>query len=68
MYLGPTTYGVAKRVRDNDPDLHENQTMYSCGSLAPRMSKGGGGGCSGGSNFKKVNFLLINEYNNPCLK
>jgi len=51
---GPTTYGVAKRVRDNDPDLHENQTMYSCGSLAPRMSKGGGGGCSGGSNFKKV--------------
>jgi len=50
---GPATYGVAKRIRDNDPELHENQTMYSCGSLAPRMSRGGGGGCSGGSKFRK---------------
>lgn len=49
---GPATYGVAKRSRDNDPELHENQTMYSCGSLAPKMSRGGGG-CSGGSKFRK---------------
>lgn len=28
-------------MRDNDPDLHENQQMYSCGSLAPKMHRGG---------------------------
>ena len=28
-------------MRDNDPDIHTDQTMYSCGSLAPKMSKGG---------------------------
>eukprot|EP00088_Acartia_fossae_P034486 TRINITY_DN3539_c0_g1_i5.p1 TRINITY_DN3539_c0_g1~~TRINITY_DN3539_c0_g1_i5.p1 ORF type:complete len:776 (-),score=143.13 TRINITY_DN3539_c0_g1_i5:435-2762(-) len=55
LETGPATYGVAKRIRDNDPDLHENQTMYSCGSLAPKMGRGGGGGgCSGGSKFKKA--------------
>lgn len=40
------TYGVAKRRRDNDPQLHEDKQMYSCGSLAPKMGRGGGGGCS----------------------
>ncbi|RUS87848.1 hypothetical protein EGW08_004381 [Elysia chlorotica] len=38
----PATYGVVKQLRDNDMDLHTNQTMYSCGSLAPKMSRGGG--------------------------
>ncbi|GAB1608917.1 uncharacterized protein LOC115226077, partial [Argonauta hians] len=42
---GPATFGVAKQRRDNDPDLHTNKQMYSCGSLAPKMGRGGGGGC-----------------------
>ncbi|ROT82029.1 uncharacterized protein [Penaeus vannamei] len=42
---GPATYGVVKRKRDNDMDLHSNKQMYSCGSLAPKMGRGGGG-CS----------------------
>ena len=29
----PANFGVVKKMRDNDPELHENQTMYSCGSL-----------------------------------
>ena len=42
-----SNFGVAKRIRDNDPDLHTNQTMYSCGSLAPKMKgTGSSGGCS----------------------
>ena len=40
---GPAQFGVAKKVRDNDPALHEDQTLYSCGSLAPKMRSGGGG-------------------------
>ena len=35
-------FGVVKRLRDNDISLHENQPMYSCGSLAPKMGRGGG--------------------------
>ncbi|XP_078593864.1 uncharacterized protein LOC144871827 [Branchiostoma floridae x Branchiostoma japonicum] len=42
---GPATYGVVKKLRDNDMDLHTNQTMYSCGSLAPKMGRGRTGGC-----------------------
>ena len=42
---GPATYGVAKTLRDNDVSLHSNKVMYSCGSLAPKMGRGGGG-CS----------------------
>ncbi|XP_078673655.1 uncharacterized protein LOC144912352 [Branchiostoma floridae x Branchiostoma belcheri] len=42
---GPATYGVVKKLRDNDMDLHTNQTMYSCGSLAPKMGRGRSGGC-----------------------
>ena len=37
----PAHFGVAKQLRDNDPELHENQTMYSCGSLAPKMKRKG---------------------------
>eukprot|EP00188_Purpureofilum_apyrenoidigerum_P003584 Plantae.Rhodophyta-Purpureofilum_apyrenoidigerum.ctg3796.p1 GENE.Plantae.Rhodophyta-Purpureofilum_apyrenoidigerum.ctg3796~~Plantae.Rhodophyta-Purpureofilum_apyrenoidigerum.ctg3796.p1 ORF type:complete len:651 (-),score=118.46 Plantae.Rhodophyta-Purpureofilum_apyrenoidigerum.ctg3796:96-2048(-) len=38
-----TQYGAAhKLARDNDEDLHTGQTMYSCGSLAPKLRKGGG--------------------------
>ncbi|XP_045581052.1 uncharacterized protein [Procambarus clarkii] len=40
---GPAMYGVVKRKRDNDMDLHSNKQMYSCGSLAPKMGRGGGG-------------------------
>lgn len=52
----PAQFGVVKKLRDNDADLHTNQTMYSCGSLAPKMGRGSnadgtsakrqGGGCS----------------------
>ncbi|CAL1530399.1 unnamed protein product [Lymnaea stagnalis] len=38
----PATYGVVKQLRDNDMDLHTDQQMYSCGSLAPKMGRGGG--------------------------
>ena len=43
-------FGVVKQLRDNDVALHENQPMYSCGSLAPKMGRGGG--CSD-SRFQK---------------
>lgn len=39
---GSSTYGVAKRLRDNDMELHTDKQMYSCGSLAPKMGRGGG--------------------------
>ena len=43
---GPATYGVAKKLRDNDMELHTDRQMYSCGSLAPKMGRGSrGGGC-----------------------
>ena len=42
----PANFSVAKRIRDNDVELHEDQQMYSCGSLAPKMGRGGGGGCT----------------------
>lgn len=44
-------FGVVKQLRDNDVALHENQPMYSCGSLAPKMGRGGG--CSD-SRFQKA--------------
>ncbi|KAK4528906.1 hypothetical protein GAYE_SCF66G6854 [Galdieria yellowstonensis] len=38
-----TQFGVAhKLAHDNDKELHLEQTMYSCGSLAPKLK----GGCS----------------------
>merc|ERR1711997_359192 len=54
MSKDPANFGVVKQLRDNDPQLHENQTMYSCGSLAPKMKRsvGGGGGCTD-CKFKK---------------
>jgi len=39
---GPATFGVIKRLRDNDMELHTDRQMYSCGSLAPKMRRGGG--------------------------
>jgi len=46
---GSGTYGVVKRVRDDGAvdHAHSNQVMYSCGSLAPKMGRGGtrSGGC-----------------------
>eukprot|EP00127_Corallochytrium_limacisporum_P001876 Clim_evm31s88 gene=Clim_evmTU31s88 len=43
-----TTFGVAKPIgdlkhaHDNDDALHTDQVMYSCGSLAPKLRRGGG--------------------------
>lgn len=38
-----TGYGAAAKVaRDNDVELHTGQVMYSCGSLAPKLRRGGG--------------------------
>lgn len=38
-----TGYGAAAKIaRDNDADLHTGQVMYSCGSLAPKLRRGGG--------------------------
>ncbi|ESO94206.1 hypothetical protein LOTGIDRAFT_232463 [Lottia gigantea] len=45
---GPATYGVVKKLRDNDMELHTDKQMYSCGSLAPKMGRGSSnksGGC-----------------------
>ena len=53
FHAGPAEFGVAKKIRDNDISLHENQTMYSCGSLAPKMNKGGSGGCTDAKFRKK---------------
>lgn len=38
---GPGKYGIVKRIRDNDPDLHSDKQVYSCGSLAPKLGRGG---------------------------
>lgn len=38
-----TGYGAASKLaRDNDVELHTDQVMYSCGSLAPKLRRGGG--------------------------
>jgi len=54
LETGPANFSVAKKIRDNDADLHENQQMYSCGSLAPKMGRGGGGGGCTDSKFRKA--------------
>jgi len=46
-------FGVAKRYRDNDFSTHEDQVMYSCGSLAPKMSRSGCTDCK----FKRLSEL-----------
>ena len=38
----PAVFGVVKRAKSNDENAHTDQVMYSCGSLAPRMKRGGG--------------------------
>eukprot|EP01135_Chromosphaera_perkinsii_P009593 Nk52_evm43s1810 gene=Nk52_evmTU43s1810 len=40
--MGANDMALAKKSRDNDVDLHTNQQMYSCGSLAPKLRRGGG--------------------------
>ena len=50
----PAVFGVAMA----DDPAHTNQVMYSCGSLAPKMGRGGGkapgaGGCSASHHFKR---------------
>jgi len=35
-----TQFGVAKEVKADTS--HENATMFSCGSLAPKLKRGGG--------------------------
>ena len=43
-----TLFGVAaeRTQRANDKELHTDKTMFSCGSLAPKLQRGGGGdGC-----------------------
>lgn len=38
-----TQFGVAaKRARDNNIAAHTDQTMFSCGSLAPKLKRSGG--------------------------
>ncbi|CDF37864.1 unnamed protein product [Chondrus crispus] len=38
-----TKYGAASKLaRDNDASLHTDQITYSCGSLAPKLRRGGG--------------------------
>eukprot|EP01094_Clydonella_sp_ATCC50884_P017104 TRINITY_DN2918_c0_g1_i1.p1 TRINITY_DN2918_c0_g1~~TRINITY_DN2918_c0_g1_i1.p1 ORF type:complete len:832 (-),score=205.17 TRINITY_DN2918_c0_g1_i1:39-2534(-) len=38
-----TTFGVAaKKSRANDPSLHTDQQVFSCGSLAPKLKRGAG--------------------------
>ncbi|KAJ8045682.1 putative serine/threonine-protein phosphatase PP2A regulatory subunit [Holothuria leucospilota] len=42
---GPATFGVAKTRQEIETELHSDQQMYSCGSLAPKMGRGRDGGC-----------------------
>eukprot|EP01083_Nonionella_stella_P246082 854784_1 len=45
-YENVTLFGVAaKKIRDNDPNLHTGQQQYSCGSLAPKLKKATRSGC-----------------------
>ena len=49
MDTRPANFGVIKEIRSSDNDgIVENQTMYSCGSLAPKMKAGGGCSASHG--------------------
>ena len=45
----PAQFGVVREIQNNKC---ENQTMYSCGSLAPKM-KATGGGCSAAHGFSR---------------
>jgi len=60
----PAQFGVVKDLHANfgemDP-LHTNQQMYSCGSLAPKMGRGGCSDCR----FKKPSEPW--EYSDGCI-
>ncbi|CAG5080421.1 Oidioi.mRNA.OKI2018_I69.PAR.g9583.t1.cds [Oikopleura dioica] len=51
---GPGQFGVVRRIQQ-DEDKQENGTMYSCGSLAPKMKakQPTGGGCSSCTSFTR---------------
>ena len=45
VMLTPHSYicsALPQRARANDPALHTDKTMFSCGSLAPKLQRGGG--------------------------
>ncbi|XP_076807536.1 uncharacterized protein LOC143450754 [Clavelina lepadiformis] len=42
----PAQFGVVKNLHETSDPRHTDQQMYSCGSLAPKMGRGGRGGCS----------------------
>ncbi|KAF0991910.1 hypothetical protein HZS_7411, partial [Henneguya salminicola] len=51
----PGVFGVVKQLYDNDSNIHTDQVMYSCGSLAPKMKSGQkSGGCSSHSFSRKA--------------
>ena len=37
----PAVFGVVRRVEESFDAAHTDQQMYSCGSLAPKMRRGG---------------------------
>ena len=54
---GPGQFGVVRRIQQ-DEDRMENKTMYSCGSLAPKMKakseqSAASGGCSACTKFTR---------------
>lgn len=51
---GPGEFGVIRRIQQGDDEM-ENNTMYSCGSLAPKMKakQPMGSGCSACTKFTR---------------
>ena len=41
-YSGTSVFSVAKPLEDGKYDEHADQQLYSCGSLAPKLKRGGG--------------------------
>ena len=37
----PAVFGVVRRIEGTHDTAHTDQQMYSCGSLAPKMKRGG---------------------------
>lgn len=42
LLVPPPRHSPLQRARANDPTLHTDKTMFSCGSLAPKLQRGGG--------------------------
>ena len=47
-----------QRARANDVDLHTDRTMFSCGSLAPKLARAGDGGCMDHGFARSVGWLV----------